>query len=57
MYITQFFEKIKTVYEVGVDEMGSRRSGEYQNMHPGVNLYPGANCAHEHGFRQISMSA
>ena len=21
------------------------------NLHPGVNLLPGANCAHEHGFR------
>ena len=21
------------------------------NLYPGVNLLPGANCAHEHGFR------
>ena len=28
------------------------------NLHPGVNLlpglHPGANCAHEHGFRKAS---
>ena len=24
------------------------------NLHPGVNLLPGANCAHEHGFRLFS---
>ena len=22
------------------------------NLHPGVNLLPAANCAHEHGFRR-----
>ena len=26
------------------------------NLHPGVKLHPGANCAHEHGFSFLNFA-
>ena len=43
------FESNLGVYEHNL--LAYKRDIRGANFHPGVNLPPGANCAHEHGFR------
>ena len=50
MYLVLNFKSNLGTY--GHDLLAYERDARGANLHPGVNLLPGANCAHEHGFRQ-----
>ena len=51
MYLVFNFKSNQGTY--GHDFLEYERDARGANLHPGVYLLPGANCAHEHGLSNV----